>query len=165
MSTEAIEESEFLREYTRELHNKNAAVFAGAGLSTAVGYVDWKGLMKDVIRDLRLNPDKEHDLVTLAQYYCNQAGGNRTRLSQTIFNHFAWHCAVREIAHRTPTLHLLAKLRRAPPHLFRLEFTPTCQGKKFRIGHTNLTQRLSRPSQSNPFRRNIASGRLCAVRN
>ena len=88
MSTEAIQESEFVREYTRELHNKNAAVFAGAGLSMAVGYVDWKGLLKTVIQDLRLNPKKEHDLVTLAQYYCNQAGGNRTRLAQTIFDHF-----------------------------------------------------------------------------
>ena len=54
MSTEAIEESEFLREFTRELHNKNAAVFAGAGLSMASGYVDWKELLKDIVRDLRL---------------------------------------------------------------------------------------------------------------
>jgi Sir2- and TIR-associating SLOG family/SIR2-like domain len=88
MSTEAIPESEFLREYTRELHNKNAAVFAGAGLSMSSGYVDWKGLLREVIHDLRLDPEKEHDLVTLAQYYCNQAGGNRTRLAQTILDHF-----------------------------------------------------------------------------
>ena len=88
MSTEAIRESEFLREYTRELHNRNAAVFAGAGFSMASGYVDWKGLLREVIHDLALNPEKEHDLVTLAQYYCNQAGGNRTRLAQTIFDHF-----------------------------------------------------------------------------
>ena len=31
MSNEAIAPSTFIREYTRELHNKNAAVFAGAG--------------------------------------------------------------------------------------------------------------------------------------
>ncbi|MDR4485643.1 MAG: SIR2 family protein [Nitrospirales bacterium] len=88
MSTEAIQESEFLREFTREMRNKNAAVFAGAGLSMASGYVDWKGLLRDVIRDLGLSPEKEHDLVTLAQYYCNQSGGNRTRLAQTLFDHF-----------------------------------------------------------------------------
>ena len=35
MSAEAISEAEFIREYTRELHSKNAAVFAGAGLSIA----------------------------------------------------------------------------------------------------------------------------------
>jgi len=89
MSTEAISDVTFIREYTRELHNKNAAVFAGAGLSMDSGYVDWKGLLRDIIQDLGLNPDKEHDLVTLAQYHCNQAGGSKTQLTQTIFNHFA----------------------------------------------------------------------------
>lgn len=89
MSTEAITESTFIREFTRELHNKNAAVFVGAGFSMATGYVDWKGLLKEIIHDLGLNPDEEHDLVTLAQYHCNQAGGNKARLTQTIFDHFA----------------------------------------------------------------------------
>jgi len=89
MTTEAISESVLIREFTRELHNKNAAIFAGAGLSLASGYVDWKGLLKDIISDLGLNPDEEDDLVTLAQYHCNQVGGNRSRLTQTIFDHFA----------------------------------------------------------------------------
>lgn len=88
MSTEAIQEQEFLREFTRELHNANAAVFAGAGLSMSSGCVDWGGLLKDVVRDLGLNPDKEHDLVTLAQYHCNQAKGNKARLTQLIFDNF-----------------------------------------------------------------------------
>ena len=66
MSTEAISEMTFIREFTRELHNKNAAVFVGAGLSMASGYVDWKGLLREIIQDLKLNPDKEHDLVTIA---------------------------------------------------------------------------------------------------
>jgi hypothetical protein len=89
MSSEAISEETFIREYTRELHNKNAAVFAGAGLSMDSGYVDWRGLLREIIKDLGLDPEKEHDLVTLAQYHCNQAGGNKTRLTQAIFNHFA----------------------------------------------------------------------------
>ena len=89
MSSEAISASVFLREYSRELHNKNAAVFAGAGLSMETGYVDWKGLLREIIQDLGLDPDKEHDLVTLAQYHCNQAGGSKTRLIQPIFTHFA----------------------------------------------------------------------------
>jgi hypothetical protein len=89
MSTEAIPESAFVREFTRELHNKNAAVFAGAGLSMPSGYVDWKGLLKEIITDLGLNPGDETDLVTVAQYHCNQAGGNKARLTQTIFDHFA----------------------------------------------------------------------------
>lgn len=89
MSTEAISEAVFIREYTRELHNKNAAVFAGAGLSIASGYVDWKELLKNIIQDLDLDPDKEHDLVTLAQYHCNQSGGSKAGLTQVIFNYFA----------------------------------------------------------------------------
>jgi len=89
MSAEAISESTFIREFTRELHNKNAAVFAGAGLSMASGYVDWKGLLKTLITELGLDPEQEDDLVTLAQYHCNQAGGNKARLTQTIFDHFA----------------------------------------------------------------------------
>jgi Sir2- and TIR-associating SLOG family/SIR2-like domain len=88
MSTEAISDATFIQEYTRELHEKNAAVFAGAGLSMESGYVDWRGLLREIIQDLGLDPDKEHDLVTLAQYHCNQAGGSKTRLTQAIFTHF-----------------------------------------------------------------------------
>jgi hypothetical protein len=89
MSADAMPAATFIREYTRELHNNNAAVFAGAGLSVASGYVDWPGLLKELIQDLGLDPEKEHDLVTVAQYHCNQAGGSKTRLTQAIFNHFA----------------------------------------------------------------------------
>src|SRR5882724_8992112 len=89
MSDDAISATVFLREYTRELRNKNAAVFAGAGLSAASGYVDWKTLLKEIIEDLGLDPMKEHDLITLAQYHCNKAGGSKAQLTQTIFNHFA----------------------------------------------------------------------------
>ena len=89
MSTEAISESTFLREFTRELHNRNTAIFAGAGLSMASGYVDWKGLLKELITDLGFDPNTEDDLVTLAQYHCNQAGGNKARLTQLIFDQFS----------------------------------------------------------------------------
>jgi hypothetical protein len=89
MRDEAISESTFLRGLTRELHSRNAAVFAGAGLSMASGYVDWKGLLKDLITDLGLDPNTEDDLVTLAQYHCNQAGGNKAGLTQLIFDEFS----------------------------------------------------------------------------
>ncbi|MBC8508631.1 MAG: SIR2 family protein [Chloroflexi bacterium] len=88
MSNEAILPSTFIREYTRELHNKNAAVFAGAGLSMSSGYVDWKGLLREFIEDLELNPDDETDLVTIAQYHCNQVGG-KGALTQRIFDEFS----------------------------------------------------------------------------
>jgi hypothetical protein len=104
MSTEAISENVLVREFSRELHNKNAAVFAGAGLSIASGYVDWKGLLKDITSDLGLDPDNEEDLVTIAQYHCNQAGGNRARLTQTIFDYFA------QTKHPTVNHEILARL-------------------------------------------------------
>ncbi len=88
MSNEAISPATFVREYTRELHNKNAAVFAGAGLSMDSGYVDWKGLLREFIEDLELNPDAETDLVTIAQFHCNQVGG-KGALTQRIFDEFS----------------------------------------------------------------------------
>lgn len=88
MSNEAISPGTFVREYTRELHNKNAAVFAGAGLSMASGYVDWKGLLREFIEDLELDPDAETDLVTIAQFHCNQVGG-KGALTQRIFDEFS----------------------------------------------------------------------------
>jgi len=75
MSTEAISEEQFLREFTKELHNRNAAAFVGAGFSISSGYVDWGNLLENVFKDLGLDPKKEHDLVSVAQYSVNKAGG------------------------------------------------------------------------------------------
>jgi hypothetical protein len=57
MDSEAISASTLIRGDTRELHNKNAAIFAGAGLSMASGYVNWSGLLMELIQDLGLDPD------------------------------------------------------------------------------------------------------------
>jgi hypothetical protein len=65
VSEEATESATLVREYVGELLNRNAAIFAGAGLSAASGYVDWKGLLKDLIEDLKLNADEESDLVRI----------------------------------------------------------------------------------------------------
>jgi hypothetical protein len=109
MSTEAISEEHFLREFTKELHNRNVAAFIGAGFSMSSGYVDWKGLLKDIVTNLGLDPDKEHDLVTVAQYSVNQAGGNKNALTRTIVNNFG-------IAKKPQTGHkILANL---PIHTF-----------------------------------------------
>jgi hypothetical protein len=86
MSTEAINEEQFVREFVKELHNRNAAAFIGAGFSMSSGYVDWKRLLKDIVTDLGLDPDKENDLVTVAQYSVNRAGGNKNALTKTIVN-------------------------------------------------------------------------------
>ena len=104
MITESISESILIRDFTHELHNRNAAVFAGAGLSKDAGYVDWKGLLRDIINDLGLNPDDDHDLITIAQYHCNQAAGNRSRLSQLILDYFG------QTKNPTPNHKILARL-------------------------------------------------------
>ena len=36
----------FVNDVTEELHERNVAIFAGAGLSVDAGFVDWKGLLK-----------------------------------------------------------------------------------------------------------------------
>lgn len=86
MSTEAISEEQFLREFTKELHSRNAAAFIGAGFSTSAGYVNWQELLKGVVTDLGLDPKKEHDLVSVAQYSVNKAGGNKNALTRTILH-------------------------------------------------------------------------------
>ena len=104
MSTDAISEAVLIREYVRELHNKNAAIFAGAGLSMGSGYVDWRGLLRQLVHDLGLDVDKEHDLVTVAQYHCNQAGGSKTALTQAVFDYF------KPTKNPTPNHRILASL-------------------------------------------------------
>lgn len=86
MSTEAISQEQFLREFTKELHSRNAAAFIGAGFSLNAGYVNWQELLKGVVTDLGLDPNKEHDLVSVAQYSVNKAGGNRNGLTRTILH-------------------------------------------------------------------------------
>lgn len=86
MSTEAIPEEQFLREFTKELHSRNAAAFIGAGFSMSAGYVNWQELLKGVVTDLGLDPKREHDLVSVAQYAVNKAGGNRNGLTRTILH-------------------------------------------------------------------------------
>ncbi|MGY6555500.1 MAG: SIR2 family protein [Wenzhouxiangella sp.] len=86
MSAEAISEEQFLREFTNELHSRNVAAFIGAGFSMSAGYVNWQELLKGVVTDLGLDPKKEQDLVSVAQYSVNKAGGNKNRLTRTILH-------------------------------------------------------------------------------
>lgn len=78
----------FIRNYTTALKEHNAAIFAGAGLSKASGFVDWKGLLRHIAEDLHLDIDKEQDLVALTQFHINEKGGNRSSLNQTLVEEF-----------------------------------------------------------------------------
>jgi hypothetical protein len=78
----------FINSYLKEIEENNAAIFAGAGLSVGSGHVDWKGLLKEFAEELGLNIEKEHDLISLAQYHLNKNANNRHSLNQKIANEF-----------------------------------------------------------------------------
>ncbi|MBA2937017.1 SIR2 family protein [Paenibacillus sp. CGMCC 1.16610] len=83
-----------IREYLKALHEDNAAIFAGAGLSAASGFVNWKGLLKEAAEELQLDIEKETDLISLAQYFFNKNG--RQRLSQLVIDNFSAQAKITE---------------------------------------------------------------------
>jgi hypothetical protein len=74
----------FLNEYFAEIEAGNAAIFAGAGLSAPAGFVDWRGLLREIAVELNLDVDRETDLVSLAQFHVNANGNNRHRINRAI---------------------------------------------------------------------------------
>ena len=85
----------FIERYVKEIKENNAAMFLGAGFSKSSGFVDWKGLLKDVALELELNIDKESDLVSLAQYHCNR-NRNRSVINDIIFEEFSQNKGISE---------------------------------------------------------------------
>jgi hypothetical protein len=83
-----IKAEKFIRDYGSCLVERRAALFAGAGLSRSAGFVDWKGLMSGIARDLDLKIDRENDLVALAQYHTNERQGNRSDLNELLIQQF-----------------------------------------------------------------------------
>src|SRR5258708_39495716 len=79
----------FIETYVQAVHDQNAAVFAGAGLSIPAGMVDWKGLLRNIAREIGLDVKKEEDLITLAQFHVNERGGARHRINQALIDEFA----------------------------------------------------------------------------
>lgn len=73
----------FIREYVKSIRRGEAAIFAGAGLSRPSGYVDWKGLLKPLAEDIGLDVEKEHDLISIAQY-CRNKSHSRYHINQRI---------------------------------------------------------------------------------
>ena len=78
----------FIEKFVKELKEENAAIFAGAGLSIPAGHLNWKELLKPLAKELNIDINRENDLVSLAQYYCNEKGGNRNNISQLIMDEF-----------------------------------------------------------------------------
>ena len=71
------EQKTMIDRIVKELEENNFAIFAGAGLSSPAGYVNWKELLRPLSQELDFDIDKETDLVSLAQYYMNENGRNR----------------------------------------------------------------------------------------
>ena len=86
----------------KELKNNNLAIFAGAGLSRASGFVDWTTLLSGIASNLGLTIDRDTDLVSLAQYYCNDYG--RQGINEAIIEQFEKDAEINE------NLEILSKL-------------------------------------------------------
>lgn len=77
----------FINDFVKDLNEGTASIFAGAGLSIPVGFVNWSELMSEIAQDLGLIISKEKDLISIAQYHVNE---NRTRskLNRKIIEEF-----------------------------------------------------------------------------
>lgn len=87
MSTNREVES-FIKEFVGDLAENNVAVFAGAGMSKSAGFVNWADLLRDIATELGLSVDKEHDLISLAQYHVNESRG-KARINKKVLEEFA----------------------------------------------------------------------------
>lgn len=81
------EHESFIKDFLESIEDRNAAIFAGAGLSVGAGYVDWKGLLEDIASEIGLDINKEDDLVAVAQYHYNENRG-RSKLNKKIMKVF-----------------------------------------------------------------------------
>lgn len=78
---------DFVNDFVKALKEDNAVVFAGAGLSVASGYFDWKRLLAPIASKLDLDINDENDLTLLAQFFIDNKGG-RGELNQILIEEF-----------------------------------------------------------------------------
>ncbi len=88
VTTESDEINRFITKFVRELEEENVAIFAGAGLSRASGYVSWKELLTPIAQALNLDIDKETDLISIAQFHLNEKR-NRSDLNDELIQNFS----------------------------------------------------------------------------
>ncbi|MFP4023004.1 MAG: SIR2 family protein [Thiohalospira sp.] len=77
----------FINDYVEKLRQGTATIFVGAGMSKAAGFVDWKGLLRDLATELGLKIDEEPDLISVAQFHKNK-NNNRNKIDEKIVNEF-----------------------------------------------------------------------------
>jgi hypothetical protein len=78
----------FIKDFAKDLDSGNAAIFAGAGMSKASGYVDWPELLRDIASEIGLDINREQDLISLAQFHVNQQRGS-AKLARRIVEEFS----------------------------------------------------------------------------
>lgn len=78
---------QFISDFSAAMLENNVAVFAGAGLSVPSGYVNWKELLRQFSDSIGLDIDKEHDLISVAQYYKNSAH-SKNQITQKLIQEF-----------------------------------------------------------------------------
>lgn len=93
----------FIKDFVHDLREDNAAIFAGAGMSRSAGFVDWPELLRDIATELGLEVEKEHDLISLAQFHVNHLKGS-AKLARKILEEFS------EQAEPSETHEILAQL-------------------------------------------------------
>lgn len=93
----------FIKNFAKDLEEGHVAIFAGAGMSKAIGYVNWPELLNDIADELGLNVNKEHDLISLAQYHVTFKGNN-SGLAKKILQEFS------DQAEESDTHKILARL-------------------------------------------------------
>jgi hypothetical protein len=91
-----ISKAEFLRNFSKAILENEAALFVGAGISVGAGFVDWRGLLREIANDLKLKVDEEHDLIAVAQYEFNR-NQNRARLNRKIVEEFRDRAKLSEV--------------------------------------------------------------------
>lgn len=79
-------QQKFIEDFVIEIINGDAAIFAGAGMSTSEGFVNWKELLRDLASEIDLDIDKEYDLIAVAQYHFNKH--KRGKINSKIKNEF-----------------------------------------------------------------------------
>lgn len=82
------EQDLFINYYVKALREKNAVVFAGAGMSLPCGFLDWKNLLEPIANKMDLDINEEHDLTSLAQLFVDNKGGVRTQLTQILEDNY-----------------------------------------------------------------------------
>lgn len=89
----------FVKDFADAVERGEAALFAGAGLSAGAGFVDWRGLLRDVAEGLGLKVEQESDLIGLAQWEHNERG-TRNKLNQAILDKLGRDLAAPSESHK-----------------------------------------------------------------